>query len=219
MLAMPATRSVLNASKSSQKIHREIKDLTDQGLLIVADLDRVKRNVNTLDIKSVLQVEKLCPNYNKFLSDKSVNDSLNLINQEFDEMNNLLGDIDFESVRNGIGFVKSGANHIDIASRVVQDNDWMVKMYVLILDVMVVFMLLAASEIIDKKARINPALQMMVSVFIFPVFVVCVIIAVAAAVAFAVIGTANSGELGRLSVILIKELCTYSISVFLIVLF
>ena len=59
----------------------------------------------------------------------------------------------------------------------------------------------------------------MVSVFIFPVFVVCVIIAVAAAVSFAVIGTANSGELGRLSVILIKELCTYSISVFLIVLF
>lgn len=193
MLAMPATKSVLNASKSSQKIHREIKDMTDQGLLIVADLSRVRKNVAALDVRSTLQVEKLCPDYKSFLSsDESLNDSLQLINQEFDDVNNLLNGFDFDSVRNGIDFVNTGTDYIDTAATVVQDNDWMVKMYVLVLDVMVVFMLLAASEILDKDARINPALQMMVNVFFFPVFVICVVIAVTSAVLIAVMGTANS---------------------------
>ena len=46
--------------------------------------------------------------------------------------------------------------------------------------------------IVDKDAKISPALQMMVCVFIFPVFVICVVIAVIAAVLIAVMGTANS---------------------------
>jgi len=148
MLAMPATKSVINASKSSQKIHREIRGLTDQGLLIVADLSRVKKNVDSLDVRNILQVEKLCPDYKTFLSsDESLNDSLQLINDEFDDVNNLLEGFDFESVRNGIDFVNAGIGHIDTVATAAQDNDWMVKMYVLVLAVMVLFMLLAATEI------------------------------------------------------------------------
>lgn len=193
MLAMPATKSVLNASKSSQRIHREMKDLSDQGLLIVADLSRVKKNVDALDVRSILQVEKLCPDYKTFLaSEESLNESLQLISNEFDDVHNLLEGFDFESVRNSIDFVNAGTDHIDTAATVVQDNDWMVKMYALVLNVMVVFMLLAASEILDKDASINPALQMMVNVFIFPVFVICVVIAVFTTVLLAVVGTANS---------------------------
>ena len=193
MLAMPATTSVINASKSTQKIHREIKDLTDQGLLIVADLSRVKKNIIALDVREILQVEKLCPDYSTFLSsDESLNDALQLINDEFDDVYNFLDGFDLESVRNGIDFVNAGIHHIDTAATVAQDNDWLVKMYVLVLCVMLIFMLLAASEILDKDARINPALQMMVTVFIFPVFVACVLLAVAAAVLIAVIGIGNS---------------------------
>jgi len=193
MLAMPATKSVLKVSKSSQKIHREIKDLTDQGLLIVADLSRVKRNVDALDVRSILQVEKLCPDYKTFLStDESLNATLQQIQNEFDDVHNMLEGFDFTSLRNSIDFVNTGTDHIETAARVVQDNDWLVKMYVLVLNVMVVFMLLAASEILDKEARINPALQMMVNVFIFPVFVSCVVLAVISAVLLAVVGTANS---------------------------
>ena len=193
MLAMPATRSVVNAARSSQKIHREIKGLTDQGLLIVADLSRVKKNVNALNVQSLLQVENLCPDYANFLSsDKKLNESLQLITDEFDEVNDLLEGFDFESVRDGIDFVNTGINQIDKAANIAQDNDWMVKMYVLVLLVMVLFMLLAATEIIEKDAKISPALQMMVSVFIFPVFVICVVIAVITAVLIGVMGTANS---------------------------
>lgn len=193
MLAMPALRSVINASKSSQRIHREIKGLTDQGLLIVADLSRVKKNVNSLNVRSILQVEKLCPDYQTFLSsDESLNDSLQLITDEFDDVNNLLEGFDFESLRDGIDFVNAGINHIDKAANIAQDNDWMVKMYVLVLAVMVFFMLLAATEIVDKDAKISPALQMMVTVFIFPMFVICVVIAVISAVLIGVMGTANS---------------------------
>ena len=193
MLAMPATRSVINASKSSQKIHREIKALTDQGLLIVADLSRVKKNINALDVRTILQVENLCPDYNTFLaSDESLNDSLQLLNDEFDDLNNLLEGFDFESVRGGIDFVNAGIDHIDKGATLAQDNDWMVKMYALVLTVMVFFMLLAATEIVDKDAKISPALQMMVSVFIFPVFVICVVIAVITSVLIAIMGIANS---------------------------
>ena len=209
MLAMPATKSVVNASGSSLKTQRQINDLMDQGLLIVADLSRVKMNFNTLDIQSALEVKKFCPGFETFASDESVNDSIQVINEKFDDVNDLLASIDFESVRNSIDFVKSGTYNIETAANLVQDNDWIVRMYVLVLDVVVLFMLVAASEILDKNPKIDPALQMMVRFFIFPLFVVCVVLAVAASAIFAVVSTANSGE------VVLKFFITVSCSLFI----
>ena len=158
---------------------------------------RVKWNIDDMDVDSILQVEKACPNLenNAFLSNKSLQSSIRGIDEEFAQLKEFLDETDLEGVRSQIDRVIDGTEYVDSAVFMVEKNDWGVRMFAMILSGLTFFMIFASfTTLLCGPCRRLPALKCMTELFILPNFVLAIVISwlVTAALAFASIS--NAGE-------------------------
>ena len=88
-----------------------------------------------------------------------------------------------------------GTENIDIAVTVVEKNDWIVRMFALVLNVLVFFMIFAACTSLSGRCHYLPALKWMSECFILPLFVILIVISwfVTSILAFA--SVSNAGKL------------------------
>jgi len=177
MLVGPGLSSVENTSVSIRKLNRDVKDLITQGLLIMDSVKRVRWNMDSLDVQATLQVDKACPNLdnNTFISDKKMRSSIRGLKRDFDDLKDYLQESDFEGIRQHIDHILDGTEYIDSAVSVVERNDWTVRMFALVLNVLVFFMIFAACAALSGRCHYLPALRWMAELLILPLFVILVV--------------------------------------------
>ncbi|KAL7543401.1 hypothetical protein ACHAXR_012818 [Thalassiosira sp. AJA248-18] len=175
-LVGPGLGSIESTSVSIRKVNRDVNDLITQGLLIMDSVKRVRWNIDTIDVESILRVEEACPNLenNAFISDKRLRTSIRGLGREFEELKEYLEQSDFEVIRQHIDYVMDGTEFIDSAVSVIEKNDWIVRMFALFLTVMVFFMILAACFARCQYLPL-PALKCMSELFILPMFVLAIV--------------------------------------------
>jgi len=195
-LVGPGLSSISNTSISTRKLNRNVRDLITQGLLIMDQVKRVKWNLNDLDVNSILNVEESCPNLenNTFISDKSIRQSLNGIDKEFEQLQVYLEMSDLESIYSHVDYLVEGTETIDNAMTTIEKNDWIVRMFALVLSVLSFFMIFASCASLVGKCFYLPALKCMTVVFILPMFIVGIIGSWIATSALAFASVSNAGK-------------------------
>mmetsp|Transcript_8507 Transcript_8507/g.19048 ORF Transcript_8507/g.19048 Transcript_8507/m.19048 type:complete len:728 (+) Transcript_8507:256-2439(+) len=175
-LVGPGLRSIETTSVSTRKLNRDVEDLITQGLLIMDSVKRVKRNLGTLDVELILRVEEACPNLenNTFISDKSLRSSIKGIDKEFESLEGYLENSDLEGIRQHIDYIMDGTEYIETAVTAIEKNDWIVRMFALVLGVLVFFMIFAACNSLGGRGHL-PALKCMSELFILPTFVLAIV--------------------------------------------
>ncbi|EED90823.1 predicted protein [Thalassiosira pseudonana CCMP1335] len=200
-LVGPGLRSVQNASTSTRKLTRDVEDLMTQGLLIMDSVSRAQTNIEALDVESVLHVEDACPNLadNAFVSNAELQSSIAKLESEFNNLKDYIDGKNFENMRNSIDLVMKGTDVLDTAATTVEMNDWAVKMFALILNVLVCFMMI--STMVSLAGKNWPALRCIVVVIMFPVFAVLVAMGWVATGFFGIVSVSNadfcSGDAGE----------------------
>jgi hypothetical protein len=193
-LVGPGLRSVQNASTSTRKLTRDVEDLMTQGLLIMDSVSRAQTNIEALDVESVLHVEDACPNLadNAFVSNAELQSSIAKLESEFNNLKDYIDGKNFENMRNSIDLVMKGTDVLDTAATTVESNDWAVKMFALILNVLVCFMMI--STMVSLAGKNWPALRCIAVVIMFPVFAVLVAMGWVATGFFGIVSVSNAGK-------------------------
>jgi hypothetical protein len=197
-LVGPGLASVKSTSISIRKLNRDINDLTTQGMLILDSVERVKWNLDKLDVQSIMMVEAACPNLanNTFISDESLNSTIKALNKEFNQLTAQLQYVDLEEIRKHIDYILDGTDHVEIAVTTFEENDWIVRMFALVIIGLTVFMILAACSLCSGICiyRYLAALTCMLQIFILPTFVLAIICCWIATSALAFASIFNSGN-------------------------
>ena len=183
-LVGPGLASIETTSASMRKLSRDVNDLITQGLVIMDSVERVKRNINGSDVQSMLKVGEACPKSEAILR----------IDRDFDLMNGYIQQIYLEEIRQHIDFIVDGTDHIETAVISVEENDWIVKMFVLILGVLIFFMIFAACSAWSGIYRYLSALTCMLELLILPTFVLAIICCWIATSALAFASISNAGK-------------------------
>ena len=192
-LAGPGLASVVNTTKSVRKVNRDVNDLTTQGLVIMDSLERVKRNIDGLDLLSILRNGEACPNW-KYLSKFLSISSIQGIDEDFDHLKEQMQKIDSEGIRQAINFIMDGTEHIGTAVTNIEENDWIVRMFLLGLSLMTCFMIFAACYEWSGRCHCLSALAFMLEFFILPTFVLAIICCWIATSALAFASISNAGK-------------------------
>ena len=195
-LAGPGLQSINYTSKSIRSLNRDLKDLITQGLLIMDQVKHVKWNIDAIDVESILDVEEACPNLenNTFISNKVLRSSIRGLDREFEQLKVYLDGSDFEGIRGHVDYLRDGTDAIDTAMTTVEKNDWIVRMFTLVLSVFSAFMIFASCASLVGKSCYLPALQCMTEVFILPMFVIGIIGSWCATSALAFASVSNAGK-------------------------
>jgi len=183
-LVGPGLSSINSTSTSIRKLNRDVKDLITQGLLIMDSVKRVRWNIDTLDIEHNLltYVETACPNLenderNVFLSNAKMRSSIRGLERDFDTLKDYLQESDFEGIRSHVDHIMDGTEYIDAGVGFVDRNDWTLRMFALLLNVLVLFMILAGcTSLMGRRVCHLPALRWMSELLILPVFVVLIVV-------------------------------------------
>lgn len=195
-LVGPGLHSLETTSMSTRNLNRDVKELITQGLLIMDKVKRVKWNMDTMDVEAVLHVKDVCPNFKNstFASDKKLRSSINGLTSEFDEINEYLEETDgLEAIREHIDLIMDGTEYVETAVTTAENNDWIVRMYALVLNGLVIFMILAAASS-GRKCNL-PALSCMSEFFILPLFVLAIAGSWFATAVLAFASVSNAGKL------------------------
>lgn len=197
-LVGPGLQSIESTSVSIRKLNRDVRDLITQGFLIMDSVQRVRWNIEMIDVDAILAVDKACPNLddNAFLTNKQLRRSINGLEAEFEELKEYLEQSDFETIRKHTNSILDGTDYIDTAVTTIEKNDWVVRMFSLVLTVLVFFMVLAAC-FARCHYRILPALKCMSELFILPLFVLAIVISWFATSILAFASVSNAGKLLR----------------------
>jgi hypothetical protein len=197
-LVGPGLASVKTTSISIRKLNREVNDLTTQGMLILDSVERVKWNIDKLDVQSILMVEAACPNLanNTFISDESLKSLIKALEKEFNRLTAQFKYMDLEEIRQHIDSILDGTERIEIAVTTFEENDWIVRMFALVIGGLTVFMTLAAFSACSGICiyRYLAALTCMLQMLIFPTFVLAIICCWIATSALAFASIFNSGK-------------------------
>jgi hypothetical protein len=195
-LAGPGLASVKATSVSIRMLNRDVNDLTTQGMLILDSIKRVKWNIGEMDVQSILMVEKACPNLanNTFISDQSLRSPINALQNGFSQLSEELEYINLEEIRQHIDYIVDGTEHIETAVTAIDENDWIVRMFALVLSGLTVFMIFAACSACIGIYRYLSALTCMLQLLILPTFAIAIICSWIATSALAFASIFNSGE-------------------------
>ncbi len=195
-LAGPGLASIRKASKSIRQVSRDVSDLTTQGLIIMDSLERVKWNIDGLDVKSILRGET-CPK-STYLTKILSTSSIQGIEEDFDHLKKQIQSIDLEGIRRHIDFITDGTEHIETAVTTFEENDWVVRMFVVVLGGLIIFMIFATFSEWSGRCHCLSALTCMLELFILPTFVLAIACCCLATSALAFASIANSGKAGNL---------------------
>jgi hypothetical protein len=192
-LAGPGLASTKTTSNSIRKLSRDVNDLIAQGMLILDSVERVKWGIDKLDVQSILMVGEACPNSTYMSGILSVS-TIKGIDEDFDRVKLQIQNIDLEGIRRYIDFVVDGTDHAEIAVTTFEENDWIVKMFLLVLGGLTLFTILGACSSWSGVYRYIPALTCMLDTFILPTFVLANICCWVAASALVFASIFNSGK-------------------------
>ncbi len=192
-LAGPGLASTKTASNSIRKLSRDVNELITEGMLILDSVERVKWNIDKLDVQSILMVGEACPN-SKYMNGILSASTIEGIDEDFDRLKEQIQNIDLEGIRHYVDFVVDGTDHVEIAVTTFEENDWIVKMSALLLGGLTLFMTLAACSAGSGIHRYIPALTWMLESFILPTFVLANICCWVATSALAFASIFNSGK-------------------------
>ncbi len=182
---------------STRNLNRDVKDVVTQGLLLIDSVKRVRWNMDTLDVEAILHVKDACPNFQNstFMTDKKLRSSINGLTNEFDEINEYLEQTDgLDEMREHIDLITDGTEFIEVAVTTAEKNDWIIRMYSLVLNGLVIFMILSAA-LSGRKCHLNlPALRCMSEFFILPLFVLAIACSWFATSVLAFASVSNAGK-------------------------
>ena len=195
-LASLGLASIKTTSVSIRKLNRDVNDLTTQGMLILESVKRVKWNIDEFDVPLLRVVEEACPNLenNRFISDKSLKSSIKVLEKEFNQLKEEMQNFDLEGIRQHIDFIMDGTEYIESAVTTFEENDWIIKMFVLTLGGLTVFMIFAAFSAWNGVYRYLSALTCMLELFILPTFAIAIIFCWIATSALAFASIFSSGK-------------------------
>jgi hypothetical protein len=189
-LVGPGLSSIDYTVDSVRNLNRDVKDLTTQGLLIVDSVKRVKWNIEELDLDSILRLDGACPNF----KNKTFTSDMKGLEQEFDQLRQFIQNSDVDGVKEQLDVVMNGTDTIDRGVMTVEENDWIVKLFALVLSGLTIFMLLAACITLSGRCQFLRALKCMSELVILPMFVLAIIGTWIAITGLAFVNIPNAGE-------------------------
>jgi hypothetical protein len=149
--------------------------------------------INKLDIESLLHVKEACPNLagNAFLNDKKLKSSIATLENAFNNLEEYVDGRDFEGIRQSIDMIMEGTSNVDALVTQVEMNDWIVKMFVLFLNVLVCFMII--TTLVSLSGRYLEPLKVITMMLVFPAFVVFISSSWIAAAFISFLAISNAG--------------------------
>ena len=194
-LVGPGLRAAGTASASVRRLNRSVQDLVTQGLLIRDVMARVRWNVDALDVDALLR-ETECPGVRNgtVWADHRLQASARGIEDEFASLEEYLESSDLEGMRRRIHDVLDGTDAVDVAVAAFDSNDWIVRMYALVLNVLVAFMIFAALAALCGGACRSLRAMSCMAESLLPFFVVLIAGSGLATSALALASIANAGK-------------------------
>ena len=189
----PGLHSVEDATLSTRKLTRDVDDLATQGLLIMDGVSNAERNIEKLNIESLLNLERACPNLsgNMYLNDKKVKSAIATLGTAFNNLEEFVDGSEFEDMRDNIDMIMDGTSNIDEFVTHVEMNDWVVKMCILVLNALVGFMII--TTLVSLSGTYLEPLKFITMILVFPAFIVLVCASWIGAAFVAFIGISNAG--------------------------
>jgi hypothetical protein len=190
----PGLHSVEEAMLSTRKLTRDVDDMATQGLLIMDGVSNAERNIEKLDIESLLNLEDACPNLsgNAFMNDKKLRSSIASLNTAFNNFGEFVDGSQFIGLRDNIDMIMDGTSNVDESVTRVEMNDWIVKMCVLFLNALVGFMII--TTLVSLSGTYLEPLKFITMILVFPAFVVITCASWSSAAFISMIGIANAGK-------------------------
>lgn len=190
----PGLSAIEDATLSTRKLTRDVDDLATQGLLIMDGVSNAERNINELNVEALLKLEDACPNLkgNTFVNDKQLKSSIASLEKAFNNLEDYVDGSEFEDIRESIDMIMDGTSNVEALVTEVEMNHWVLKMFVLFLDVLVIFMIL--STLVSLSGQYLEPLKFMTMIIVFPAFVVLICASWVAAAFVSFLGISNAGE-------------------------
>jgi hypothetical protein len=194
-LAGPGMTSIMTASKSVRNANISVQDLIADGLAILDSVDRVKRNIEPLDVSSMMNIEAVCPTFqtNLFLPVDSLKSTIMSADYEFNELKTLLQLTDIEAIRETIDTIWNATEQMDMATNIIGDHDWIVKIFALFLGGLTFFMILRTVAALSCQHKYRP-MTALTEIFVLPLFVEAMIIAWVATSVIAIVSIPTAGK-------------------------
>ncbi len=194
-LAGPGMKNMTTASKSIRNSIMYVQDLIAEGLVILDSVEHVTRNIEPLDVSSMMNIEAACPRFetNLFLPVNSLKSTITAADREFNELKQVLQMSDFEAMYQIVDDIWTATEHIDTATTIFEEHDWIVKLFVLFLGGLTFFMILRTAVTLSCRHKYRP-LSAVTELFILPLFVEATIIIWIATSAIAIVSIPNAGK-------------------------
>ena len=194
-LAGPGMTSITTASKSVRNANISVQDLVADGLVILDSVDRVKRNIEPLDVSSMMNIEAVCPTFqtNLFLPVDSLKSTIMSADNEFNELKTLLQLTDIEAIRKTIDTIWNATEQMDMATTIIGNHDWIVQIFALFLGGLTFFMILRTVATLSCQHKYRP-MTALTEIFVLPLFVEAMIIAWVATSVIAIVSIPTAGK-------------------------
>lgn len=194
-LAGPGLTSIMTTSTSVRNSNIHVQDLIAEGLVILDTVDSVKRNIEPIDVSSLMNIEAVCPSFrtNLFMPVDSLRSTITAADGKFRELKQLLQLSDFEAIRQIVDTIWNATENIDSAVTTVEEHDWIVKMIVLFLGGLSFFMILRTTITLSSRRKCHP-LSALTEIVILPLFVEALMIIWVATSAIAIASIPTAGK-------------------------
>lgn len=194
-LAGPGLSSIMTTSTSVRNSNINVQDLIAEGLVILDTVDSVKRNIEPLDVSSIINIEAVCPSFqaNLFFPVDSLRSAITAADREFRELKQLLQLSNFEATRQIVDTIWNATEHIDSAVTTVEEHDWIVKMITLFLGGLSFLMILRAVITLSSRHKSMP-LSALTEIVILPLFLEALMIIWIATSAMAIASIPTAGK-------------------------
>lgn len=195
VLAGPGMTNIATTLNSVRNSNVYVQDLIAEGLMILDSVERVKRNIEPLDVSSMMNIEAACPSFqtNLFIPVDSLKSTITAADKEFKELKQMLQLSDFEAIRQLIDTIWTATEHIDTAATIVGKHDWIVKMFALCLGGLTFFMILRTILTLTCSHK-YPSVTAMTELFFLPLFVEAMVIIWVATSAMTILSIPNAGK-------------------------
>jgi hypothetical protein len=198
-----------------QQVNDAIDSLAYRGIFVATDLQHVSDNLQSLQASDLLSEqitdEQFCPSLNSTSPNNAVAyNATNATMIDYAKLQNLLPSTlqqrvllaldsvdqvlmsyDLPSVTSGLYQVTNSTNAVDTGIDRLYSHDWIVKLLVVVVDVVVVFMFLGI--LITKENTDYPAYQTLASWVLLPIFGTILVAAVAGTCIFLSLAMLNAG--------------------------
>uniref|UniRef100_A0A6U3T8E0 Protein tweety homolog n=1 Tax=Ditylum brightwellii TaxID=49249 RepID=A0A6U3T8E0_9STRA len=174
-----------------KKLNQDIRSVIYEGMNIATTALRVQKNLSPDQVGPLFEVDKLCL---KKIDDPLVNytylsSTLDGIANEFDRISAYINE-NISEVHTDMLMLRESSKKVEDYFIWFQENDWLVKMFVLLIGTITLFML--SATILSTFGLSNPPLRFMIGYFLLPIFITLLLAASLGSCALAVVTIMNA---------------------------